>query len=125
MSAGAIIAMNTAVAANAAHQARLSECRIKVDKYDPKTTTKEGMQEYASCVKTLYPEPIPDADMFGLKILFAICLVGFMFEYAQWFRRGDGPFESLVGGFFGFVGFGGVAIFGYLVFWLGIPWLFS
>jgi len=72
----AVASSQAAIAAAAAHQARVSQCKGMMLNFNAQTATVSEMREYAGCVFTVYPAPTGGNDMLAAKALFVIALIG-------------------------------------------------
>ena len=72
----AVIAMTASQAAAAS--ARRAECRVILDRYEPKAASVTEMREYASCMTTLYGtgEPLSATAALTIKALIIATLAG-------------------------------------------------
>jgi len=68
-----------AIAANAAHQAKVSECKVVISNFNNHINngvTVESMQQYAHCVNVVYPQPMCGGMVIIFKVVFIIALLG-------------------------------------------------
>ena len=75
MSNDASIALS-AVALQRANEARKSACLAAVPGYEHKTATVEQMQNYAGCIKILYPSEVSGGADFVLKAVILFAFIG-------------------------------------------------
>jgi hypothetical protein len=71
-----IAASQAAAASAAAHRAEVSRCKLVVDNFDNNTANVTEMRDYASCVNTLYPEPMSSDMETAAKVLFVVAILG-------------------------------------------------
>ena len=75
----AIAAVSIAtVANNSANKNSKKICELTMNNFNNKSSTVEQKQQYADCVKTLYPSKMSLEHVLGLKILFMIALIIFV-----------------------------------------------
>lgn len=92
--AGVAAAISAAAAAQA-QAAREAACRAVQSSYRPDSATVGEMREYASCVQTLYPDPLSADATIALKVAVALIFCGVIggFVYGRfddwdsWFGR--------------------------------------
>lgn len=77
MSSGSLAISSAALATSsaAASRARKAECLSIEKSYDHTTATVEQKQEYASCIKRLYPQEISPECILALKVVIVLVLV--------------------------------------------------
>ena len=93
-------------AALEAHQARVTACTKYVQGYTNDGATTAQRQEYASCVATLYPQPLTEGDTYVVKgalvLMFLGIAAGIWYARKQsgWMRSGviDYAMFALIGG---------------------------
>lgn len=87
-----ITASNTTIATQAAIRAKIIHCKVIEKTFDPIEATTNQKQEYAECIKELYPTSIGPGIIILLKIVFVVglmsALVGgykeYKRDYADW-----------------------------------------
>jgi hypothetical protein len=120
-----VAASQAAAASAAAHRAEVARCKVVIDTFDNSTANVTEMRDYASCVRTVYPQPMNTTEVTAAKVLFVLALIGagiglYKSLHESWHDTSDHVLFFLFG-FFGlpiasaFVG--GVC--------MGIVWLFS
>lgn len=120
-----VAAGQAAIAQQAAHQARVSQCKATIPNFDAQRATVSEMREYAGCVETLYPAEIGSDATIALKVLFVVALAGAVF--AIWRERRDGDTDfgwQVCVGMMGFM-LAPLALASIAGLALGIRWLFS
>jgi hypothetical protein len=87
-------AAQSAIAANQAHQAKVTACTKFVKGYAHDTASVAEVRQYASCANTLFPEPVSDGASLAIKAAIVIVLVCFVIGAA----RGDGYGDTSLSG---------------------------
>lgn len=117
-------AANNAAAQAAANKARIDRCIVFESRFDAAKASTAEKQEYASCVETLYPQPISNEGIWltkgAIMILLLAAVIGGIYGYRK-FRDGAGIFIGAIVG-------PSLALVGMLLIagiFLGIGYLFS
>lgn len=92
-------AANNAAAQAAANKARVDRCIVFESRFDAAKASAAEKQEYASCVETLYPQPISNEGIWLIKgaivILILAVVIGGIYGYRE-FRDGAGIFMGAI-----------------------------
>lgn len=88
------------IAAQSEHEAREARCMAVQTKFDSHTATIAQSQEYADCVKFLYPDPLSASTVIVLKLWIAVVLVSAVVGGVRT-SYGDVALGALEGVFFG------------------------
>lgn len=119
-----VSAANASIAADAAHRAKVSECKVIEHSFDSKIASISEKTEYADCMNVLYPQAMSGDMTLFLKVLFVIGLVSaiyvFVKEIRVFWNYGDAFFISVLWG----IGVPSVVAFIAGIF-MGISWVFS
>lgn len=85
----AIAASQAAIASQHAEEAKRERCATLVQGYSHDAATVEQMQSYAECVGTLYPDPLTQGEIYILKSVFVIALIGMLIGGIRAARQGE------------------------------------
>lgn len=125
MSATVIAAASLAASSSNSRKLEEELCKVVMEKFEPKTSTVQEIQEYAKCVDIIYPTAISPEAMLFWKIIFVISLCGMLLGFYKAhrtdYKSGD---EYFVYPLLGFVLAAVLALFfsGVIA---GIFWLFN
>lgn len=117
-------AANNAMAQEAAHRARVDRCTVFESRFDVRQASVAEKQEYASCVETLYPQPVTETETYLLKGCVAALLVA-MILGAIWGWKEDRDIQGVILFGFTFPLFVGVGMLVIGLILLGIGYLFT
>lgn len=76
----AVAVTQSAAAQEAAHRAKISECKVTESTFDAHISTVAEKINYSECINILYPQVINDSVTILLKVLFVAYLIGFAWE---------------------------------------------
>ena len=79
-----------------AQEARETACKTFISSYDAKTANVAEMQEYSSCIQTLYPSRPEGNELLGLQLSFVLIGVMFFCGIYRGFKEGDDGFLMVV-----------------------------
>lgn len=117
-------AANNAMAQQAAHRARVDRCIVFESRFDVARASVAEKQEYASCVETLYPQPLSDGAHFvakgGVLLLLIAVIAGLIYG---WREHRDIEGSLLCGLLFPLFAAAGAFVVGLIV--AGVGYLFS
>jgi len=103
-----------AAAAAVAAEARKTACKSLLKSYTPQGATVAEMRNYASCVETVYPEPIPAGGVIVLKVVIVLIMLATV-AGTVYGAREDGVEGAFMYGLCGLL----VSVLGFALLWLG------
>lgn len=101
VAAAGAAAIQSSMAAQAAHRALVAQCKATMPKFNASKATVAEMKEYSKCVNTLYPTEVSSETIIAFKVLFVIALVGMVI--GVWKARRDGVVDAALVGLLGFL----------------------
>lgn len=95
-SMAAVSAANASIAAQAAHRAKVSECKVIEHEFDSKIATVAQKNEYADCINVLYPQAMSSDMTIFLKVLFVTFLLSAIFGFIHEKNNNYGGFLDCI-----------------------------
>jgi hypothetical protein len=92
-------AVQSSIASQKAHQAKVISCQSFVHGYKHDTATQQEMKQYSECVHILIPsEPLPDGVLMIFKLCVVILLVAFFVGTVRAARYEEGILDRVLNG---------------------------
>lgn len=117
-------AANNAMAQQAAHRARVDRCAVFENRFEVARASVAEKQEYASCVETLYPQPVSQNETYLIKGCIVLVLIAVVVGAVIGWKEHRDVTGAILGSVFAAIfTVAGVLTLGLIAF--GIRYLFS
>lgn len=121
----AIASASLAVSASNSRTIKEMECKNFISIFNNSSSTIADKQYYSECINLIYPQPMAEMQIFFLKLLFFLAIVGLVIGLYKAYKKYNNEWIDYIA--YGFMGFMGLPLVATIVVSLGMGfvWLFK